>query len=58
MADDRSLETLTAEDFRDIAGTRFQLKIDHPEMEGRVAFQLCFPLKQQVDALVLDLAEP
>jgi hypothetical protein len=40
VANDRSLETLTAEDFRDIAGTRFQLTIDHPEREGRGAFQL------------------
>jgi hypothetical protein len=40
VADGRSLETLTAEDFRDIKGSWFQLTIDHPEKERHVAFQL------------------
>lgn len=39
MTHGRSLDTLTAEDFRDVKGSRFQLKIDHPEPERRVAFQ-------------------
>lgn len=40
VADSRSLETLTAEHFRDIKGSRFELTVELPEQGHRVAFQL------------------
>ncbi|HWF81789.1 MAG TPA: hypothetical protein VN695_14505 [Streptosporangiaceae bacterium] len=40
MTNSRSLETLTAEDFLDVKGSRFQLTIDLPEPGVHATFQL------------------
>lgn len=39
MADDRSLETVTAEDFAEVKGSRFRLMIEPPRSERPVVFE-------------------
>jgi hypothetical protein len=40
VADSRSLETLTAEDFREIKGSRFHLTVELPGQGRHVVFQV------------------